>query len=241
MSGSFDFMTVLFLAAAVLIGYRLWTVLGRKTGNERRPVDPYARREMGPPAPAPLSDDKVVPLRPDSTDKGAVPTSQADAEARVKDFAPEGSPIVEGLVEIARNDPVFEPKHFVNGAKTAYEMIVTAFAAGNRKMLKQLLSREVFEGFASAITDREGRGETAETSFVGINKADIIGAELKNRTARITVKFVSQLITAIRNRAGDVIDGDPRQIREVTDIWTFAREVSSKDPNWRLIATQPLN
>lgn len=240
MNGSFDIYTLLFLIAAVVVIFRLWSVLGRKTGNERRAADQYRPHDVT--GSLPPREDKVVPIRPETGERIGTQTRLVeDAETRIRGFVPEGSPVAEGLLEVARNDPTFDPRHFINGAKTAYEMIVTAFAAGNRKMLKQLLSREVFDLFSTAISDREGRGEVSETSFVGIDKADIIGAEVKNRTARITVKFVSQLITAIRNRNGEIIEGDPRQIREVTDIWTFAREVTSKDPNWRLIATQPLN
>jgi predicted lipid-binding transport protein (Tim44 family) len=123
----------------------------------------------------------------------------------------------------------------------AYEIIVTAFAEGNRRTLKDLLSSEVYEGFNSAIADREGRGEQIDQSFVGIKSADLVEAELKGGVAHLTVKFVSELISATRDRAGVVISGDPKRIREVTDIWTFAREVASRNPNWKLVATQAAN
>ena len=118
-------------------------------------------------------------------------------------------------------------------------MIVTAFAEGNRKVLKGLLSREVFDGFQAAISDREARGEQIDQSFVGINKADIVEAEVRNGVAQVTVKFVSELISATRDRAGTVINGDPKRIKEVVDVWTFARETASRDPNWKLVATGP--
>ena len=130
---------------------------------------------------------------------------------------------------------------FLKGARAAYEIIVTAFAEGNRKTLKDLLSREVYDGFAGAISERESRGEQIDQSFVGIKSADIVEAELKNGMAQVTVKFVSELISATRDKAGEVIAGDPKRIKEVTDIWTFAREVASRDPNWKLIATQAAN
>ena len=173
----------------------------------------------------------------DVDDKVAI----ADAETRVKSFAAGNSNLERALLEILQADGSFDPEHFVRGAKQAYEMIVTAFAEGNRKILKDLLSREVYDGFVSAITDRENRGEQIDQSFVGINRADIIEAELKNGWAQLTVKFLSQLISATRDRAGQVISGDPQRIKEVTDIWTFAREVGSRNPNWRLIATQAAN
>jgi predicted lipid-binding transport protein (Tim44 family) len=96
----------------------------------------------------------------------------------------------------------------------------------------------VFEGFASAIAEREARGETMESRFVSIEKAEIIGAELKGKSSQITIRFVSQLISVTRNRTGDVVDGSPERVTDVTDIWTFARDVGSRDPNWKLIATE---
>ena len=127
------------------------------------------------------------------------------------------------------------------GAKQAYEMIVTAFAEGNRKTLRNLLSREVYDGFVAAITEREARGDQIDQSFVGINKADLVEAEMKKDTAQISVKFISEIITATRDKAGTVLAGDPKKIKEVIDIWTFARVNSSRDPNWKLVATQAPN
>ena len=120
----------------------------------------------------------------------------------------------------------------------AYEMIVTAFAQGDRKTLKPLLSKDVYEGFAEAIAEREKAGETIETQIVGIDKADIVGATLQGRRASITVKFQSQMITVKRNSDGGVIDGDERTVQPITDVWTFDRDVTSRDPNWRLVATE---
>jgi predicted lipid-binding transport protein (Tim44 family) len=120
-------------------------------------------------------------------------------------------------------------------------MIVTAFAAGNRKLLKDLLSAEVFEGFEGAISDRESRNEQIDQSFVGIDQANITEAEVNDGIASVTVRFASQLISATRDADGEVIDGDPQKIKEVTDIWTFSRDVSSaralSNPNWKLVAT----
>ncbi|MCC2112580.1 MAG: Tim44 domain-containing protein, partial [Hyphomicrobiales bacterium] len=120
----------------------------------------------------------------------------------------------------------------------AYEMIVTAFAEGDRKALKNLLAKEVYDGFVAAISDREARAETIESTFIGIDKSEIVEAEVKSGTAQITVRFLSQLISATRDKDGQLIDGDPNKITEVTDIWTFARDVNSRNPNWKLIATE---
>jgi predicted lipid-binding transport protein (Tim44 family) len=117
-------------------------------------------------------------------------------------------------------------------------MVVTAFAAGDRRQLRGLLSREVYDGFDAAISERESRGETAESKFVSIDSATVSGAELRSRTAQITVRFVSKLVSATRDRSGAVIDGNAEKVTDVTDLWTFARDVSSRDPNWKVVATE---
>lgn len=239
MDGFVDIYTIIFLAIAVVVFLRLRSVLGRRTGSERPPFDPYSRRESLPGA----AGDKVIdlPRRP-AAQNGAPQAEIAPAAAeRLKTIAPEGSSLNAGLTAIAGTDRTFDPDEFLAGAKAAYEMIVTAFAEGDRKTLKQLLSREVYDGFVAAIGEREERGETIEFKFVGIDKADITAAALKGSTAQVTVRFLSKLISATHDRDGKVIDGDPIHVGDVTDIWTFAREVTSRDPNWKLIATESVD
>jgi predicted lipid-binding transport protein (Tim44 family) len=232
----FDIYTIIFLALAVFIFLRLRSVLGQRTGRERPPYDPYSARD----AVRSPATDKVVtlPQRP------AEPASTRPVEAappltdRWKDIAESGSSVAAGLDAIVAADSSFDAKHFITGARAAYEMIVTAFAEGDRRQLKSLLSREVYDGFDTAITEREGRGETAESRFVSIDGSTITGAELRARTAQITIRFVSKLISATRGRTGNVIDGDAEKVTDVTDVWTFARDLSSRDPNWKLVATE---
>lgn len=239
MSETFDIYTLLFLILAVVIFLRLRNVLGRRTGNERPPYDPYSPRDAKANGAANAGQDKVIPLPRGEQQVEQEP--EVSPEERLKDFAPKGSPLSKGLLAIVKADPTFEPEQFLKGAKAAYEMIVMAFAGSNRRTLRQLLSKDVYEGFAGAIEEREKRGEKVDSSFVGIDRADIIEAELKRKSAQVTVKFVSELITSTRNKDGKVIEGDPKKVREVTDIWTFARDVSSRDPNWKLIATEAAN
>jgi predicted lipid-binding transport protein (Tim44 family) len=111
-------------------------------------------------------------------------------------------------------------------------------AEGDRRTLRNLLSKDVYEGFDHAIRERETKGETAETRFVSIDRSDINGAEVRGPTAQVTVRFVSQLVSVTRDRNGNVIDGNPDKVTDVTDVWTFARDVSSRDPNWKLVATE---
>jgi predicted lipid-binding transport protein (Tim44 family) len=239
MNGVFEIPTIVFLLLAVLLVARLVSVLGRKTGNER-PMKTLPQAGNGGAA---SDGDNVIPLPRTASDMRADATG-ADApaaEERIKGAAPSGSVLEGELLAIARKDATFDPKAFMTGAKTAYEMIVTAYAQGDRKQLKTMTAREVFDAFARVITEREGRGEVNQTNFIGIHKADLIDAEIKESIAKVTVKFVSQMITIVRNKAGAIIEGDPNLVREVTDIWTFAREVASRDPNWKLVATQSAN
>ena len=243
MNDTIDLTTLIFLIIAVVIFLRLRSVLGRRTGNERPPIDPYAAPETKNGASPGAADDNVVslPQRGQMDPQQNENATWEDMIARIRKFAPEGGLLEKGLMAIAKADARFDPEQFISGAKTAYEMIVMAFAEGNRRLLKQLLSREVYEGFDGAIADREKMKRVVDSSFVGINRADIVDAELKNKTAHVTVKFVSSLITATIGADGQVIEGDPKKVREVTDIWTFAREVSSRDPNWKLVATEAVN
>lgn len=241
MDGRIDLITLLALVVAVVVIWKLRSVLGRRTPDDEARIDRTMRAQAERERAAAATQDKVVTLP--RREQGAAAPARADqatmaeAEARVKTYT--SDPEVErGLLAIMRADPSFDPEEFLRGGKQAYEMIVMAFAEGNRRMLKDLLSKDVFEGFAQAITDREKRGEIIDQSFVGINKADIVEAELRNGEAYVSVKFVSQLISATRDRGGEVIAGDPQRIKEVTDIWSFSRDVTSRNPNWRLVATQ---
>ena len=244
MTGGFEIPTIVFLLLAVLVIARLVSVLGRKTGQER-PYDRYRPTGGDQPGGAAKGSDNVIPLPRTGGDKrpleSAPTASQQTPETRMLGQAPAGSPLEGGLLQIARADAAFDPTLFLRGAKTAYEMIVMAFAEGDRRQLKALTAKDVFDGFLRAINEREESGETNETNFIGIHKADIIDAEVKDGVAKLTVKFVSQLVTVIRNKAGEIIQGDPNQVRDVTDIWTFARDLMSKDPNWKLVGTQSAN
>jgi len=235
MSNVFDIYTIIFLALAVFIFLRLRSVLGQRTGRERPPYDPYSARD----AVRSPATDKVVTLPSRPVETAARPAEPAAAPGeRWKGVAETGSSVATGLDAVAAADANFDVQHFITGARAAYEMIVTTFAEGDRRQLRSLLSREVFDGFDAAITERENRGETAETRFVSIDGATITAAELRNRTAQITVRFVSKLISATRDRSGAVIDGNAEKVTDVTDVWTFARDVTSRDPNWKVVATE---
>lgn len=238
MQDQFDVTTIIFLALAVFVIWRLRSVLGQKTGREQPPMDPFARREgvdASRPA-APAGGDNVVRLPTGAAERAAAPAPPA-AE-RWAGLAEAESPVARGLDEIAKIEPDFDARGFVEGAKSAYEMIVAAFAQGDAKTLKGLLSRDVYEGFERAIGERDRRGEKSETTFVSIDKAEITAVEVRNRVGQVTLRFVSKLITATRNAAGQVIEGSAEAVVDVTDVWTFARTLGTRDPNWQLVATE---
>jgi predicted lipid-binding transport protein (Tim44 family) len=230
----FDIYTIIFLALAVFIFLRLRSVLGQRTGRERPPYDPYSTRDAvrGP------TNDNVVKLPGRAADATQKPVETTGPAERWKGIAETGSAIATGLDAIAGDDKVFDANHFVTGARAAYEMIVLAYAQGDGRTLKNLLSREVYEGFEAAIRERESKGETVETRFVAIDKSDVTAAELRGRVAQITIRFVSQLISVTRDKSGNVIEGNAEKVTDVTDVWTFARDLSSRDPNWKLVATE---
>jgi len=232
MSDIFDLTNILLLAVAVAIFLRLRSVLGRRTGDEQPRLDRYASRDA---AAQPARDNNVVPMpRAETLPSG--PSSGRSVDERVGTLS-EDSRALEPLREIAKADPSFDTGSFLKGAKVAYEAIVTAYARGDRDTLRDLLSREVFDSFNSVISERESQGETNEFSFVGIASADIVDAQLADSLSHITVRFVSDLVTAVRDKAGNVIEGDIKAVRQVTDVWTFARNVNSPNPNWQLVAT----
>jgi len=231
----FDIYTIIFLALAVFIFLRLRSVLVQRTGRERPPYDSYSARD----AVRSPATDKVVTLPPRPAETAARPVEvQPPAADRWKDVAESGAGVTAGLDAIAAAEPGFDAKHFITGARTAYEMIVTAFAGGDRRQLRSLLSREVYDGFDAAIGEREKRGEKVDSKFVSVDKAEIAAVEMRGRNAHVTVRFHSQLITATRDKNGAVVDGNAEKVTEVTDVWTFARDVSSRDPNWKLVATE---
>lgn len=229
----FDIYTIIFLALAVFIFLRLRSVLGQRTGRERPPYDPYSASDA-----VRSSNDNVVALPGRGGETSAASTPAVDPEERWKGVAEPGSALAAGLDAVVQGDPSFDAKHFVTGARQAYEMIVTAYAEGDRRTLRSLLSKDVYDGFDNAIRERETKGETVETRFVSIDRSDITAAEVRGASAQVTVRFVSQLVSVTRDRSGNVIDGNPDKVTDVTDVWTFARDLGSRDPNWKLVATE---
>jgi predicted lipid-binding transport protein (Tim44 family) len=212
------FDIILFAMVAGFLVLRLRSVLGRRTGNERR-RDLFVRRDR------PVAD--KVPVIDEQGANGSMPA----ADVRAVDA------VSEGVNQIRRADPSFDASQFLEGVRIAFEMIVTAFASGDKAGLRPLLSDEVFQQFATAIDERAAAKETLETRILQLDSADIAEAELLGRSAQVTAKLVSHQINVTRAMDRSIVDGDPEHPIEKTDYWTFARDTRSSDPNWVLVAT----
>ncbi|MDT2020434.1 Tim44/TimA family putative adaptor protein [Methylocella sp. CPCC 101449] len=235
MQESFDVTTIVFALLAIFVVWKLRSVLGTRTGQEKQRPDRAPQPNGAGPNRNGNGNDGVVVRLPGAANDAGAPAAPAESRDRWTDLAEPGSKVWLGLDQIADADRTFDGKGFIGGAKSAYEMIITAFAAGDRQTLRGLLSKDVFDSFSQAITDRESRGEKVETTFVSIDKASMVDAVLRGKVAQITMRFVSKLITATRDRNGNVIDGDPEHVSDLVDIWTFERDTSARDPNWRLV------
>ena len=230
MRDPFDVPTIVFAVLAVFVLWKLWSVLGAQNGKRRPAQD--AMPKLAVPVDKEAMASNVVPL------PGVVVDQTVPSAERWAGIAQPGSALAGGLEAIAASDPGFVAPTFLNGAGKAYEMIVTAFAAGDRKALKGLLAPEVFDSFSGAISTREARREKVEMTFVSLDKAAIEDAQFKIPVAQITVRFLAKLISVTRSSEGVVVDGSPDKVSDMVDIWTFARDTNSRDPNWKLIATE---
>jgi predicted lipid-binding transport protein (Tim44 family) len=223
-----DLPTVIFALVALFVAWKLRSVLGMRQDSER-PGGLLAPLRRVPGASAPPA------AQPGAAPSASPPTLVAD---RWKGVAEPNSAVWSGLDAIADADRSFSPQSFLAGAKGAYDMVVHAFAAGDSDALKSLMSPEAFANFETAIHARADAGHTMSTTVVSIDNATIDGAELVGQTARISVRFAAKLASVTRDTQGEVVDGSPNTVVEHIDLWTFARDVRSRDPNWQLTHTE---
>lgn len=224
MSEGFAYIDILFFAmVAAFIALRLRSVLGRRTGHERRRSGGF-----GPARPNGAADN-VVTLPERST-------SQIEAEASFSGLSDAG--VKSGLTQVRLADRRFDLQQFLSGARAAFEMIIEAYAAGHKGTLRPLLADDVYARFERAIEQREAAGQSFETQLTAVPAAEVVGAEMRDRMARIEVRFKSEQINLLRDAEGKILEGDPRTAEEVVDIWTFERDTASDDPNWTLVETR---
>jgi predicted lipid-binding transport protein (Tim44 family) len=229
MNADFDPLTLLLMAAAAIMMWKLKSVLGTKTGFERKPGEdhpwqPNAKREtVKTDGPQNQPVDNTVLLEP--------------AKPVWEGYAKEDSPLAKSMENIASLDSKFEMASFMSGVKSAYEMIVDDFAKGKKANLKLLLTAEIFDGFSKDIDRRNQANEKITMQFVGINKAEVYDARLDGNIATLTIRFASEMISATLDKSGEIITGDQTNVRQIEDIWSFERNMTSRNPNWQLSAT----
>ncbi len=225
MNGSFQFLDIILYAMiAAFIFLRLRRVLGRRTDHERSAPSAHGSKSKQQRTRA-LVDDRS---RADEDSELTELTLQRNLPAAVR----------KELAKIARAEPSFRLDEFLQGAKRAYRMILEAFWAGQKEEFRDFLSDQVYDQFSGVIDGRENEGLKVENRLLDTDEISVDSARLVDRTGEITIKFISDIIAVTRNREGTLVEGDLSDSIQVTDIWTFSRELGSRDPNWLLVATR---
>ncbi|MBT6511016.1 MAG: Tim44/TimA family putative adaptor protein [Alphaproteobacteria bacterium] len=214
---------LIFAVVAGVIFFKLFSVLGRKTGHEQPPPMPMADA-------AGLADDhdNIVPLHRDEA-------GEDDYLAGLDDS------LMAGFTQIREADGNFDPEQFLAGARAAFEMILDAFHKAELEKVRPFLDSAVYRSFATALEERDVGDTRRLIELVAINRCEPIEAEMKGREAHITIRFESDQTDVVKDSEDRIVAGDPSSAVEVTDIWTFARDTRARDPNWQLVATRSPN
>ena len=223
-----DLPTVIFALVALFVAWKLRSVLGMRQDSERPGGQLAPLRRAPGPASAPVA-------QPDAAPPAPVSLPAAD---RWKGVAEPNSAVWSGLDAIAGADRGFTPQSFLSGARVAYDMVVHAFAAGDSATLRNLMTPEAFANFDNAIRARAAAGQTMTTTVVSIDEATIVGAQLIGSVAQLRVRFAAKLASVTRDAEGAAVEGSPNTVADHIDVWTFARDIHSRDPNWQLTATE---
>ncbi|ROU03167.1 Tim44/TimA family putative adaptor protein [Histidinibacterium lentulum] len=204
---------------AVFLILRLRSVLGTREGFEKPQVSDSSRAAQR--------------KRPD------LEVIEGGPDRDIIDHVPEGSDAAKALASMKRADPDFGVSDFLGGARGAYEWILMAFENGDLSEVRPFLSDDVYEAFAGVIEERNRQGLTVHATFVGLSEITLKDAEFDetSREAELTVKFVGEITSVVRDNAGDIVEGSPSEIKRQRDVWTFARKMGADDPNWVLVAT----
>lgn len=206
---------ILFVIAVLLIS-RLRSVLGTRSDDEEPIIKDLLKEKSH----------KVIDLKE---------VKEVVIESKVID---ENDSFFSLTSKIKVKDPDFDEQEFIEGAKIAFEMIIKSYAQGDFEVLKNLLADEVLKSFTDAIEKRKQHNETMECELIGFNNVTVLSSDLINNTAKITVKFESEQVNLIKNQEDNIISGDPSYIENITDLWTFSRDLTSNNPNWKLTATR---
>lgn len=212
---------ILILAGiALFLVLRLRSVLGTRDGFEKPPGIP-------------------APSQPARRDKPFEVIEGGGADPDIADFIDAESPAGKALAAMKRVDPSFSVHDFTHGARQAYEMIVMAYENGDLDTLRQFLSEEVYHPFEQAIEARKAKGYVVEAEFAGVREVSVVDAHFDTGTNEgdISIRFLGELTSVVRDPSGAVVEGDPRELKQQRDIWTFSRNMASDNPNWLLTGT----
>ena len=204
---------------AVFLIIKLRNVLGTREGFEKPTLPPDdARPRMA------RRDFEVIEGGPDRD---------------ITDHVPDGSPAAKALAAMKMAEPGFSVNTFLQGARGAYEMIVMAYERGDLAPIKPFLGPEVYDSFAGAVQARDAEGLSVEANFAGLREMTLseVTFDRDTREGEVTVRFLGELTSVIRNRSGEVVEGSPTSPKKQRDVWTFARKMGAADPNWLLVAT----
>jgi len=213
---------IFFIVVAALLILKLKSVLGRRTGNEKRPKNFFMYQDTT------LNTRKSV-LSNEKSLKNKIDEKQNKEKLNI------GNNAIDKICFFDRN---FTIKKFLSGAKTAFEMIIKSFAKGNINKIKNLLGSDVYSTFSKAIKARVQKKQTLEHTLVSIKKVKIENIHVKSSIADIVVKFVSEQVNLLKNKKGKTLGGNDEYIENHTDYWTFSKNLKSSDPNWKLVVTK---
>ena len=215
------FQLLVLAGIAIFLILRLRSVLGTREGFEK-PSVPQQRTDNGP-----------VSSRPEFE------VIEGGPDRDITDHVPDGSDAAKALAAMKMAEPGFGVNDFLQGARGAYEMILMAFERGDLDQIRPFLSDEVYESFAEVVAERERQGLSIDASFVGLREITLVDAEFDrdDSEAELTVRFMGEITSAVRNQAGEIIEGSTSEIKRQKDVWTFARKMGANDPNWQLVAT----
>jgi predicted lipid-binding transport protein (Tim44 family) len=201
---------------AVFLILRLKNVLGTREGFEK-PREPQVQQRR-------RQEFEVIEGGPDRD---------------ITDHVDEDSDEARELAAMKRVEPAFSVSEFVQGARGAYEMIVMGFETGELDDIRPFLAEDVFQTFIDVVADREDKGLTIEAEFIGVRETAVVGARFDkdSNLAEVTMRFVGELTSVVRDKGGDIVEGDPKHVKKQKDTWTFARTMGADDPNWQLVST----
>jgi len=204
---------------AVFLILRLRNVLGTREGFEKPPVE--------------------APEEPARRGRPDLEVIEGGPDRDIVDHVDEGTDAANALGAMKQVEPGFSVTEFLSGARGAYEMILMAFEKGDIDSIAPFLGDDVHQTFVDVVGEREDQGLTIEANFIGVREIKLTGAEFDtdSQEAEITVRFVGEVTSAVRNLAGEIIEGNPNEIKRQKDSWTFARKMGLNDPNWKLVAT----